>query len=823
MADIAKIGFSADTNELKSAKADIQALVPAGQAAEKQADKLGNALEKTARSGRSASTGAEQAATGVRNLATALDVAATAGRRQEASMLQAATGVRNLGMALEAATRAHYANAAGANAAASGVRGLGAAIMASQRATRLMARDGLNLGRQFSDIGVTMAMGMNPLMIAIQQGPQLMDIFQERALVMGTSVTAAMRSMAAAIWAALVPLLPFIAALALVVGTVTGAFALFSRSVSTGLDDVSKGMGLTEKQLERVKDAGVDTAVTMGDVFKAAFQIISEDAAAVLKPLTDRIGEWWSGMLDHITSVAGGQLRIILGFFIGSYRSAVAIWNNFKTVFPALIAFGANLASAAINTFVTNSINGINKLVMAFNIWAEMAGNPLRLNPVAAPDALRTDRDTRMTGELTDVNAAMQSGLASADAYFDSLYGRIRERAIRNRRGLIEEAAGDPEASARSRGQTDAEKFADIVKGAQAEIDAMTAAGQQIGLYGEALARARYETDLFAQAKAKDITLTGEQEIKLRDLAVALARVATENERLAFMENARVAGRERVMMLEAEYAALGLSADATLRLRNETELLAQARAKNINLSPQEIADLRALAGQQTDLEIRIRNTRDALDFAKEGVRGFVDDMRQGLIQGQSFWQSFGNAVINVLNKIIQKLSDRAIDMFFENMSSGGKGGGSGSSGWIQTGIRAIAAAFGAKGSAKGHSFDGLRRYAKGGDFTNSIVTQPTLFRYAKGAKMGEMGEAGPEAIVPLKRGPDGSLGVQVNGSNGSKVINAPVTVNQNFTISGAVSVNDIQAMTRQSAEQAKQEIKRSIVPWLHEYETNGAL
>lgn len=46
--------------------------------------------------------------------------------------------------------------------------------------------------------------------------------------------------------------------------------------------------------------------------------------------------------------------------------------------------------------------------------------------------------------------------------------------------------------------------------------------------------------------------------------------------------------------------------------------------------------------------------------------------------------------------------------------------------------------------------------AKGG-----IVTRPTLFPMARG--MGLMGEAGPEAVMPLKRGADGSLGVTAEG------------------------------------------------------------
>jgi tape measure domain-containing protein len=63
-------------------------------------------------------------------------------------------------------------------------------------------------------------------------------------------------------------------------------------------------------------------------------------------------------------------------------------------------------------------------------------------------------------------------------------------------------------------------------------------------------------------------------------------------------------------------------------------------------------------------------------------------------------------------------------------------------------------------------------YAKGGTFTNSIVSTRTPFRFARGGAMamGEMGEVGPEAIMPLERGPDGKLGVANYGGGGGVAI-----------------------------------------------------
>ncbi|EKN5827272.1 phage tail tape measure protein [Salmonella enterica] len=46
-------------------------------------------------------------------------------------------------------------------------------------------------------------------------------------------------------------------------------------------------------------------------------------------------------------------------------------------------------------------------------------------------------------------------------------------------------------------------------------------------------------------------------------------------------------------------------------------------------------------------------------------------------------------------------------------------------------------------------------------YSGSVVSRPTFFAFAKGA--GVMGEAGPEAILPLRRGADGKLGVVAAG------------------------------------------------------------
>jgi phage-related minor tail protein len=80
-------------------------------------------------------------------------------------------------------------------------------------------------------------------------------------------------------------------------------------------------------------------------------------------------------------------------------------------------------------------------------------------------------------------------------------------------------------------------------------------------------------------------------------------------------------------------------------------------------------------------------------------------------------------------------------------------------------------------------FAGLMPFAKGAGFAQGrvmpfakggIVTAPTTFPMRGGT--GLMGEAGPEAIMPLVRGADGRLGVAAQGAGGGRGVSVVVNV-----------------------------------------------
>jgi lambda family phage tail tape measure protein len=124
-----------------------------------------------------------------------------------------------------------------------------------------------------------------------------------------------------------------------------------------------------------------------------------------------------------------------------------------------------------------------------------------------------------------------------------------------------------------------------------------------------------------------------------------------------------------------------------------------------------------------------------------------------------FFSHFLNAFWDGIQSIGQKIVDgisHAISSFAGGLGLGGTGSGLfGGGGFLGLGF--------ANGGAFGGS--NVHAFASGGSFTNGVYNTPTPFMFANGSGFsnGIMGEAGSEAVMPLKRGADGSLGVRMYG------------------------------------------------------------
>jgi len=116
-----------------------------------------------------------------------------------------------------------------------------------------------------------------------------------------------------------------------------------------------------------------------------------------------------------------------------------------------------------------------------------------------------------------------------------------------------------------------------------------------------------------------------------------------------------------------------------------------------------------------------------------------------------------------------------------------------------TGSGIVGAIMGAFGFANGGAFQNgnVIPFANGG-----VVGSPTTFPMANG-NTGLMGEAGPEAIMPLKRGKDGKLGVATEGGGNVSIV-------QNFNIS-ANGDDSVKRIVRQQIPQIAEATKAAVV------------
>lgn len=271
----------------------------------------------------------------------------------------------------------------------------------------------------------------------------------------------------------------------------------------------------------------------------------------------------------------------------------------------------------------------------------------------------------------------------------------------------------------------------------------------------------------FITEKQQELNAALEDEKKKLDELIA-KRNAAKGQTQKDLEDQLRQARERITQLEAQIK--GLPQEGQKRAD-----AADAKAKVEAKDP------------VTDLMNRWRNelkdTRSMVASLAQSIQtelgGALASALDSIITGTgSIQEAFGNMFKNIYQSFLKMVSDmiakwimlQLLGLFMNVVAPSFGGGGSLSTAFNSTPGTSFGNALQMpRLAARGGSFaNGIATFARGGSFTNSIVSQPTLFRFAQGGAMktGLMGEAGPEAILPLKKGPGGVLGVQASGSGG---------------------------------------------------------
>lgn len=164
----------------------------------------------------------------------------------------------------------------------------------------------------------------------------------------------------------------------------------------------------------------------------------------------------------------------------------------------------------------------------------------------------------------------------------------------------------------------------------------------------------------------------------------------------------------------------------------------------------------------------------ATNLTQKGIQGMQEGLSSLFTGGEFSWRSFVASILKgIADMIIKFTIITPIVEALKNSLSAMKGSsGSGLGGLLAKGLTSLF-------SAQGNTFTS--------NFAQGVVSSPTTGFFGPNQTKSMVGEAGDEAIVPLKRNAAGDLGVMLTGGGGGSSPN--VTQVNNITIQGSSNGN----------------------------------
>lgn len=415
----------------------------------------------------------------------------------------------------------------------------------------------LNLGRQFTDLGVSLAGGQNLGLVLIQQLPQIAD-----GLAVAKMQGLGFQSVLKGLTATLVPFLPLIAGVAAAGALAFGWTALAARNLNKDNKDLVSSLGLTEKQLERLKDKGVETAITMGDVFKGTFNYIK----GVIAPPVSPFVKWFIEAFEKVTQAQIATLKAIVGGFAAAFAAVKTVWSQFPAVMSDLFASGANLAISAIEKLLNFATDGLNKLIEKANAVSDKVGGPqigalggFKLGQVQNPN------EGAAGSAIQDVAGAAASAYANAGQGIDNILAGIRKEVVKAAKDRLTKEAGDPDKARKTAEIRDMSEERSAQIAAQMEQALADELRARLSMAREISDRANIEREIArATANAKQARIDAQIAAIADDKGLSdlkKAELILELQRVKFIEGG-IADIQRQAINEKERADLAAEASA---------------------------------------------------------------------------------------------------------------------------------------------------------------------------------------------------------------------------------------------------------------------
>lgn len=494
-----------------------------------------------------------------------------------------------------------------------------------------------------------------------------------------------------------------------------------TEAMDVALTKLAKSAGTAadgnKEMIDRFQQLGVKLLDAKGELRPVA-DLLPEVARGVLNigsssqrtaTLMELFGRSGAKMATVLEEVAKGNDSVV-----GTAKAAGAVldtdiiqaWENFSdslkraelTADVTYAKLGAPIATTALDQIdkVLKSINGtMDQINSKEGFWASVLAESrekgrmggLRLE---TPAEIAERRRQELQAELRNPNNAGREAMIQAD--IDRLNQAAAQQDMAQLGGIQGRGAATPFSSRffpgpapsvgarnpvpKGTGDAAAKTYQSVIESAKdytAQKKAETAA---IGLNVEQAARLKHEQELLNKASSDANQLTPAQIANLKGLAAGMAAADAEFAKATFMDDMNSKAKEFIATQEIERATLYMSQEAAMAYRLEHEALNAAKAKGIELGPQEVAQIKEIAAAQAAVADATRKAKEWADFEKDTMKGFVSDVTHGLREGATVWDAFGKAGENALGRIADKLMDMALDDLFAN-AFGGKGGGGG--------------------------------------------------------------------------------------------------------------------------------------------------
>ncbi len=640
-------------------------------------------------------------------------------------------------------------------------------VPANQNARPTNNFQATNVAYQLQDIFSTAALGSSPFTVALQQGPQLASVFGE------TGAAGAVKTLGTAFLSLVSP----VSLVTIGLTGLTAAAIQYFTSTKSDSDKAAEALKNHSALIARIKEAWPEAAAGLREYSAESKTILTQDTKDAINlykkqivetsnavayslsgvtrrsrasgdPIVEQLTQATKQLMDGVRA-GDPPLRQFVERLIEIQNQKGAPSNLKEIIEKARETAKAGLEAQGKLAPLVDTIHGvgaaaaaeakrIDAFTTAINNLAGVAPIPLteseKLQQLYETTVNRaTTREQK--DDAYDAFQAAQKRLSDQNPLVDMGDGIFTPPPTPEKRPNIE-LEGLPGADKIDRAAQSAKNaYRDVIKNANDRIQQMQLEAQTAGQTGIAAETLSFKLKLLQDATDKGRTVTAAQRAEIEKLAEAYRQAAT--------------------------------AAATAKL--QSDLAFQQRQMGRSSIDQTVASTLQQYGLPENLnsyEAQLIRSNEQLKLSRDLAGDFASTLASGLRNGEGLWKSFGDAATSVLSKISDMLLNDVLNSLFRvnsaaTSSGGGFLSGLGSLLGLGGGGQLAAAQAGrlAPGLyANGGAFiGGVQAFAGGGIFSNSIVSRPTLFPFANGT--GLMGEAGPEAIMPLRRDASGRLGI----------------------------------------------------------------